>query len=115
MIVAGIFVIAIVPFIAAGSPVLAVWKYTGGWTFSALSMICFFYLEHFPLYWWKAYGEPLIPTLIMIVIIEAGRFTGAWYIVFIYVGLLCLMISTFSIEIKPMAVRGFRIRYGRRP
>ncbi|WP_282937204.1 oligosaccharide flippase family protein [Paenibacillus sp. RC67] len=98
MIVAGIFVIAIVPFVAAGNPVLAVWIYTGGWAVSAISMIWFFFLEGFRLHWWKAYGEPLIPTLAMGALMEIGRFTGPLYTWFIIAGVVVLLLLTYMIE-----------------
>jgi len=98
MIVAGIFVIAIVPFVAASSPVLAVWIYTGGWAVSAISMIWFFFVEGFPLHWWKAYGEPLIPTLAMGAFMEIGRFTGPLYVWFIIAGVASLILLTYLIE-----------------
>lgn len=101
MIVAGIFVVAIVPFIAAESPVLAVCIYTGGWAVSAIAMIGFFYYEKFPLDWWKAYGEPLLPTVGMMALMEAGALMRAWYPVFIVAGLLCLLILTIVIEKHP--------------
>ncbi|TVY11010.1 oligosaccharide flippase family protein [Paenibacillus cremeus] len=100
MIVAGIFVVLIVPFITAQSPVLSVWIYTGGWAVSALSMIGFFYYERFTLDWWKAFGEPLLPTLLMMAVIEVGRLTGAWYPVFIIAGLLCAVVLTIVIEFR---------------
>lgn len=109
MIVAGIFVIAIVPFIVAEHPVLAVWIYTAGWAASALSMIWFFYHEGFPLDWWKAYGEPLIPTVVMAFFMEIGRFTGAFVAWFILIGLLSLLILTFYIETKSPVVRNIRL------
>lgn len=98
MIVAGIFVIALVPTIAADKPVLATWIYTGGWALSALSMIGFFYIERFSLDWWKAYGEPLIPTLAMGILMGAGRFTGPLFPGFLVLGLLALVLLTFWIE-----------------
>ncbi|OCT15467.1 hypothetical protein A8709_15435 [Paenibacillus pectinilyticus] len=101
MIVAAIFVIAIVPFIAAKNPVWAVLIYTGGWAVSAVTMIVLFYIEKFTLDWWKAYGQPLLPSIWMIVIMEAGRFTKAWYPVFLCAGLLCLLIMTVFIEKSP--------------
>ncbi|MDR6555268.1 oligosaccharide flippase family protein [Paenibacillus qinlingensis] len=98
MIVAGVFVVAIVPFIAAESPVLAVWIYTGGWAVSAIAMIGFFYYEKFPLNWWKAYGEPLLPTLGMIAIMQIGALAPGWYPLFIVGGLLCLLALSIVIE-----------------
>ncbi|MNQ91726.1 hypothetical protein D3C85_1071200 [compost metagenome] len=98
MIVAGIFVVTIVPFIAAESPVLAVWIYTGGWAVSALAMIGFFYYEKFPLDWWKAYGEPLLPTLGMIALMEIGMLVPSWYPLFIVAGLVGLLTLTIVIE-----------------
>jgi O-antigen/teichoic acid export membrane protein len=98
MIVAGIFVVTLVPFIAASNPVLAVWIYTGGWAISAISMIWFFYLENFTLDWWKAYGEPLIPSLFMGFFMEVGRFTGAFFTSFVLIGIVCLIILTLYIE-----------------
>ncbi|SEB99636.1 oligosaccharide flippase family protein [Paenibacillus sp. GP183] len=100
MIVAGIFVITLVPLIAASNPVLAVWIYTGGWAMSAISMIWFFYLENFTLDWWKAYGEPLIPSLVMGFFMEVGRFTGAFFTSFVLVGVLCLIVLTLFIETR---------------
>jgi O-antigen/teichoic acid export membrane protein len=109
MIVAGIFVITIVPFTAASNPVLAVWIYTGGWACSALCMIWFFYLENFTLDWWKAYGEPLIPTLIMGLFMEVGRFAGAFLTSFVLTGILCLLILTFYIETRAVTVNKIRL------
>jgi hypothetical protein len=109
MMVAGIFVIAIVPFIAGRNPVFAVWIYTGGWAVSALSMIGFFYLEGFPLDWWKAYGEPLVPALCMGIFMEVGRFTGAYIPWFIFFGILCLLVLTLYIETQSLHVRRIRL------
>ncbi|MCS7464356.1 oligosaccharide flippase family protein [Paenibacillus doosanensis] len=106
MIVAGIFVVALVPFIAGNHPVLAVWIYTGGWAVSALSMIWFFYREGFKLDWWKAYGEPLLPTLAMGALMELGRFTGSWFGWFVGMGIVCLLLGTYYIEANPLPVRG---------
>ncbi|MEK3720084.1 oligosaccharide flippase family protein [Paenibacillus sp. FSL H8-0034] len=100
MIVAGIFVITLVPTIAASHPVLAVWIYTGGWAISAICMIWFFYLENFTLNWWKAYGEPLIPSLFMGLFMEVGRFTGGWMTSFVVVGILCLIVLTMYVELR---------------
>jgi O-antigen/teichoic acid export membrane protein len=100
MIVAGIFVITLVPLIAASHPVLAVWIYTGGWAISAICMIWFFYLENFTLDWWKAYGEPLIPSLVMGLFMEVGRFTGAFVTSFVLIGIVCLLILTLYIETR---------------
>lgn len=98
MIVAGIFVVIFVPMVAASNPVLAVWIYTGGWAVSALTMIGFYYYEKFALNWWKAYGEPLLPTIAMLAIMEAGRFAKSWFPLFICVGLLALLGFTIWIE-----------------
>ncbi|SFM37618.1 Na+-driven multidrug efflux pump [Paenibacillus sp. 1_12] len=100
MIVAGIFVITLVPLIAASNPVLAVWIYTGGWAISAICMIWFFYLENFTLNWWKAYGEPLIPSLFMGLFMEVGRFTGGFMTSFVLIGIVCLIILTVYIEMR---------------
>jgi O-antigen/teichoic acid export membrane protein len=100
MIVAGIFVITLVPTIAASHPVLAVWIYTGGWAISAICMIWFFYLENFTLDWWKAYGEPLIPSLFMGLFMEVGRFTGGWMTSFVVVGIICLVVLTMYVELR---------------
>lgn len=102
MIVAGIFVIAIVPFVADESPVLAVSIYTGGWAVSAIAMIAFYYYEKFPLDWWKSYGQTLIPTLLMIAILELGQLARGWYPLFLCAGLLALVIMTIVIE-RPRA------------
>src|SRR4029078_345416 len=83
MIAAGIFVVIFVPMVAASSPVLAVWIYTGGWAVSALTMIGFYYYEKFALNWWKAYGEPLLPTLVMLAIMEVGRLAKSWFPLFV--------------------------------
>ncbi|MCZ8511048.1 oligosaccharide flippase family protein [Paenibacillus filicis] len=101
MIVAGVFVVALVPFLAASSPVLAVWIYTGGWAASAVSMIWFFYLESFPLNWWKAYGEPLIPSIAMGVLLLVGSFTGMLFPLFIVLALISLIGLSLYIEGKP--------------
>lgn len=98
MIAAGIFVVIFVPMVAASSPVLAVWIYTGGWAVSALTMIGFYYYEKFALNWWKAYGEPLLPTLVMLAIMEAGRLVKNWFPLFVCVGLLALLLLTIWIE-----------------
>lgn len=108
MIVAGIFVIAIVPFTAAVSPILSVWIYTGGWAVSAVSMIWFFYREGFTLDWWKSYGEPLIPTLVMGAWMEAARFADAFAPWLIGAGLVCLLGLTLFIEMKPVKADGGR-------
>ncbi|ULL14074.1 hypothetical protein DVH26_06225 [Paenibacillus sp. H1-7] len=98
MIVAGIFVIAVAPFINSSNSVLAVWMYTGGWAVSALSMFWFFYLEGFKLNWWKAYGEPVLPTLAMAVCMVAGRLTGPLNSWFVLLGLACVVVLTLYIE-----------------
>ncbi|WP_240421255.1 oligosaccharide flippase family protein [Paenibacillus periandrae] len=100
MIVAGIFVITLVPTIAANHPVLSVWIYTGGWAISAICMIWFFYLENFTLNWWKAYGEPLIPSLFMGLFMEVGRFTGGWMTSFVVAGIICLIVLTMYVELR---------------
>lgn len=105
MIAAGIFVVAIVPFIAADHPVLAVWIYTGGWAVSALFTIWFFYHEGFVLNWRQAYGEPLFPTLAMGLLMEIGRFTGPLYPFFITVGVAVLIGITIFIENRSMRIR----------
>ncbi|WP_248925117.1 hypothetical protein [Paenibacillus hamazuiensis] len=104
MIVAGIFVVTIVPFIAAAHPVLAVWIYTGGWALSALAMIGFFYLERFPLDWWKAYGEPVLPTLCMAALLEIGRWTGAWFALFAFAGIAGMVVLTFGLETSAIRI-----------
>lgn len=101
MIAAGIFVVIFVPMVAASSPVLAVWIYTGGWAVSALTMIGFYYYEKFALNWWKAYGEPLLPTIVMMALMEAGRFAQGWFPLFVCAGLLALILLTLRIEKNP--------------
>ncbi|MCU6792460.1 hypothetical protein OB236_10000 [Paenibacillus sp. WQ 127069] len=92
--------ITLVPTTAASRPVLAVWIYTGGWSISAICMIWFFYLENFTLNWWKAYGEPLIPSLFMGLFMEVGRFTGGWMTSFVVVGIICLIVLTMYVELR---------------
>ncbi|TDF92592.1 oligosaccharide flippase family protein [Paenibacillus piri] len=108
MVVAGIFVVTVVPFIASQNPVLSVWIYTGGWALSAVSMIWFFYLEQFPLDWWKAYGEPLLPTLAMGLLIGIGRYTGPFMACFVIIGIAALLALTVLIEAKPSGIAGLR-------
>ncbi|MDF2959624.1 MAG: hypothetical protein K0S39_1359 [Paenibacillus sp.] len=108
MVVAGIFVITVVPFLTSQNPVLSVWIYTGGWAASAVSMIWFFYLEGFPLDWWKSYGEPLIPTLVMGLFMVAGRFTGPFMGCFIFLGIAGLLALTFIVETKMLKIPGVR-------
>lgn len=98
MIVAGIFVITLVPLIAAEHPVWAVWIYTGGWALSALCMIWFFYLESFPLDWWSSYGEPLIPTIVMGAFLMSGQLVGQAFPVFVAAGLLAWLLLTIWME-----------------
>jgi O-antigen/teichoic acid export membrane protein len=100
MIVSGIMVIAIVPFIAAKHPVLAVWVYTIAWALSAIAMVWFIRYEGFPIGWWKAYGEPFIPTVAMGIVMEACRFAGMPVIVFVALGLLTLAGLTYWIEAR---------------
>ncbi|MFC0211468.1 oligosaccharide flippase family protein [Paenibacillus chartarius] len=108
MIVAGIGVVGIVPFIAAAHPVLSVSIYTGGWALSALCTIWFFHYEGFVLDWRKAYGEPLLPTAAMGVMLEIGQWTGAWFPLFIAVGVALLVLGTLYLERKD-AASGARI------
>jgi O-antigen/teichoic acid export membrane protein len=108
MIVAGIPIVAFVPFIAADNPVLAVWIYTGGWAASAVSMIWFFYLEGFTLDWLKSYGEPLLPTLSLGLFVEIGQFTGSFFIGFICLGIVSLLAVTYFIESKDVKLSDFR-------
>ncbi|MDR6880003.1 oligosaccharide flippase family protein [Bacillus sp. 3255] len=103
MIAAGIFVVIFVPMVAAKSPLLAVWIYTGGWAVSALTMIGFYYHEKFALNWWKAYGEPLLPTIAMMAMMEIGRFAKGWFLLFVIAGLLALILITIKIERNPIA------------
>ncbi|OXM82397.1 oligosaccharide flippase family protein [Paenibacillus rigui] len=98
MIVAGVIVIALAPLFAANNPVLAVWFYTGGWAASALCMVWFFYYERFPLDWWRSYGEPLIPTLAMGLLMEIGQFAGGLSALFIFLGVVGLLLLTLVIE-----------------
>lgn len=109
MIVAGIFVVAVVPFIVKNHAELAVWIYTGGWAASAVAMIWFFYHEGFTLDWWKAYGEPVLPTLAMGAFMEIGRFTGPLLTVFVLLGLASLLAVTFYIENKALRARSYRL------
>ncbi|MEI7025060.1 oligosaccharide flippase family protein [Paenibacillus sp. y28] len=109
MIVAGIFVVAIVPFTAGHHPVLSVWMYTGGWAVSALAMIWFFYHEGFVLNWWRAYGEPVLPTLAMGLLMLAGRYTGPLFAVFIMLGVAALLLGTLYIETKSLQIRALRM------
>ncbi|MFD0681777.1 MULTISPECIES: oligosaccharide flippase family protein [unclassified Paenibacillus] len=108
MVVAGIFVIAIVPFIISYNPIWSVWVYTGGWAVSALSMIWFFYLEGFPLNWWKAYGEPLIPTLVMGVFMFVSGFSGSFMIGLVILGITSLLVLTLLLEVNPLKLPRFR-------
>ncbi|MDQ1908931.1 oligosaccharide flippase family protein [Paenibacillus sp. GD4] len=103
MIVAGIFVITLVPLIASNNPVLAVWIYTGGWAISALSMIWFFYLESFTLDWWEAYGEPLLPSALMGIMMEIGHYTGSGFPVFVVIAMISLIGMTAWIEARTKA------------
>jgi|GEM_PF-1962476 len=98
MIVAGVIVIALAPIFAVNNPVLAVWLYTGGWAVSALFMIWFFFYEGFPLDWWKSYGEPLIPTLVMGLLMEIGHFAGGFSTLFVLLGIGGLMLFTLIVE-----------------
>ena len=100
MVLAGLVVIVGVPLFAATSPVLAVWIYTAGWAISAVSMIFFFYLEGFPLDWWKAYGEPFIPIIPMALFMIIGRYTGSFFTVFIAIGILSMLILTIMVEAR---------------
>lgn len=108
MIIAGIFVIILAPFLAAANPVWAVSIYTGGWAVSALAMIVFFFIEGFPLEWWKAYGEPLIPSLVMGILLVAGRFAGSLAPLFIILGVLCMLVLSVFIETAGWSPRGIR-------
>ncbi|CAG7607761.1 hypothetical protein PAESOLCIP111_00992 [Paenibacillus solanacearum] len=103
MIVAGIFVITLVPLLASDQPVWAVWIYTAGWAVSALSMIWFFYHENFVPDWWVAYGEPLLPTVLMGMILLAGRTIGAAFPLFIAAAMLGLLAMSLWIETKTFA------------
>ncbi|HEX7057211.1 MAG TPA: oligosaccharide flippase family protein [Bacilli bacterium] len=109
MAVAGIGIVAFVPFLAGHAPVLAVWIYTGGWAASAAATILFFYREHFPLDWWKAYGEPLLPTCFMGMLLETGRISGigvGWLIV---PGLIGLTLLTVYYETAPSRRKIFKM------
>jgi O-antigen/teichoic acid export membrane protein len=108
---AGLSVVAIVPFLAAAHPVLAVWIYTGGWAVSALFTIWFFHHEGFVLDWGKAYGEPLLPSLALGALLEIGRFTGGWFVLFIIAGVVCLLAGTLYLE--NLAMRARRTRFFR--
>ncbi|CAG7626259.1 oligosaccharide flippase family protein [Paenibacillus allorhizosphaerae] len=103
MIVAGIFVITLVPLLAADKPVWAVWIYTAGWALSALSMIWFFYHESFALDWWDAYGEPLLPTVLMGIILMIGQSIGVGFPVFVVTAAVGLFAVTIWIETKAFA------------
>ncbi|KIL37867.1 hypothetical protein SD70_30135 [Gordoniibacillus kamchatkensis] len=114
MIAAGIGVVAVVPFIAASNPVLAVWIYTGGWAGSALFTIWFFYHEGFVLNWKEAYGEPLVPTLCLGALLEIGRYTGAWFTLFVIAGVAGLVALTLALESRKFAlsrIRAFRHKH----
>ncbi|TMV10446.1 hypothetical protein FE781_14115 [Paenibacillus thermoaerophilus] len=105
MIVAGAPVIALVPAVVGSHPVWAVWVYTGGWALSAMAMIGFFFLEGFRLNWWKAYGEPLIPSLAMGLWLQAGHWAGLWFPVFAALGIAALLGSTWWVERRGIPLR----------
>ncbi|AEI40880.1 oligosaccharide flippase family protein [Paenibacillus mucilaginosus] len=109
MIVAGVPVIALVPLLVGVHPVWAVWIYTGSWAASAAAMIGFFHREGFALDWWRAYGQPLIPTLAMCLFIGLGRLAGAWFPVFAALGVAGLILLTLRMETKGLSLGRVRI------
>ncbi|MCZ8520931.1 MULTISPECIES: oligosaccharide flippase family protein [Paenibacillus] len=100
MIAAGLPVIVFVPLLVGKSPVWAVWVYTGSWAASAAAMIGFFYREGFPLDWWRAYGQPLIPTAAMCVVLGVGRWAGVPLPLFAALAAACLLGLTLRMETK---------------
>ncbi|WP_243633123.1 hypothetical protein [Paenibacillus xerothermodurans] len=76
-----------------------------GWAASALSMIWFFYHEGMTLDWWKAYGEPLLPSLIMGAWMEIGRFAGSFFAAFVCLGVASLLALTLLIEARSVKAR----------
>ncbi|WP_159883226.1 oligosaccharide flippase family protein [Paenibacillus puerhi] len=110
MILAGIIVIALVPVLVKVDAVWAVWVYTASWAVSAFVMIYFFFVEGFSPDWWKAYGQPFVPTAVMTALILIGRLSEAWLPYFVVVGVISLLALTMRIESKKgLTIRSIRL------
>ena len=106
MIVSGGPVLLLAPLAIAHNPLLGCWVYALGWTLSGVSLLWFLVRDGLVVDWRRAFGEPLIPTVVAFVaVMIMRRIIDVRVVLMILEGILVALL-TWRLERSPLWEKG---------